>query len=86
VALRTTPRASQAVLGGALRLARDLTLIAARAAGGLALEGPFANVDDMAGLRAEALVARADGFDGKVAIDVAQVAVINEVFARGLMS
>jgi citrate lyase subunit beta/citryl-CoA lyase len=34
------------------------------------------------GLRAEALAARRDGFLGKLAVDAAQAAVINEIFAR----
>ncbi len=67
---------------GPLRLARDLTLFAARAAGVLALDAAFADVDDLQGLRAEAVAARDDGFDGKAAHSVQQVAVLNEVFAR----
>ena len=34
----------------------------------------------MEGLRAEALAARRDGFTGKIALDPAQVGVINDVF------
>ena len=63
-----------------LRLARDLTLFAARAAGALALDAPFLDADDLDGLRAEAIAARDDGFDGKSAISPAQVAIINAVF------
>ncbi|MDE3175653.1 MAG: hypothetical protein KGM15_06015, partial [Pseudomonadota bacterium] len=63
-----------------LRLARDLTLFAARAAGTLALDAPYPDVDDLDGLRIEAQAARDDGFDGKAAIDPAQVAIINAVF------
>jgi len=65
---------------GPLALARNLTLFAARAAGTLALDAPFADVRDLEGLRAEAVAARADGFDGKAAVHADQVAVINEVF------
>ncbi len=65
---------------GPLRLARDLTLLAARAAGVWALDAPYDLLDDLDGLRAEAVAAHADGFDGKVALSAAQVAVINEVF------
>jgi citrate lyase subunit beta / citryl-CoA lyase len=65
---------------GPFRLARDLTLLAARAAGVLALDAPYDLVDDLDGLRAEAVAARADGFDGKAALSAAQVHVINEVF------
>ena len=48
--------------------------------GTLALDAPYPDACDLDGLRAEALAARADGFDGKAAIDPDQVAVINEVF------
>ena len=75
-----TRRCATARGGSPLRLARDLTLFAARAAGVPALDAPFPDVGDLDGLRAEAEAARADGFDGKAAIDPAQVAVINAVF------
>ena len=65
---------------GPLALARNLTLFAARAAGTLALDAPFDDVRDLDGLRAEAVAARADGFDGKAAVHADQVGVINEVF------
>jgi citrate lyase beta subunit len=34
------------------------------------------------GLRAETLAARRDGFAGKMAVDAAHIAVINDVFPR----
>ena len=58
-----------------------MVLLAARAAGVLAFDAAFADLDDLEGLRAEALAAKADGFDGKLAIDPRQVALINTVFA-----
>ncbi len=67
---------------GPYRLARDLTLLAATSAGVAAIDTTFANLSDAEGLRAEALAARRDGFTGKIAIDPAQVAVINEIFPR----
>jgi citrate lyase subunit beta/citryl-CoA lyase len=70
-------------LGGYLgpyRLARELTLLAATSARVAAIDAAFSNVSDLEGLRAEALAARGDGFAGKMAIDPAQVAVINDVF------
>jgi citrate lyase subunit beta/citryl-CoA lyase len=67
---------------GPLALARNLTLFAARAAGVRAIDAPFPAGGDLDGLRAEAQAARADGFDGKAALDPDQVAVINEVFSR----
>ena len=45
-----------------------------------AIDAPFADARDAEGLRAEALAARRDGFAGKMAIDPAQVGVINEIF------
>ncbi len=66
---------------GALRLARDLTLLAATAAGVAAIDAAFTAVGDEKGLRAEALAARRDGFLAKLAIDPGQPRVINEAFA-----
>ena len=65
---------------GPYRLARDLTLLAATSAGVPAVDAIFPDARNLEGLRAEALAARRDGFTGKLAIDPAQVAVINEVF------
>ncbi len=65
---------------GPFRLARDLTLIAARAAGVWAIDAVYPDAGDVEGVRAEALAARADGFDGKAAVSAAQVAAINKVF------
>ena len=69
-----------ALRGGPLRLAREMGVIAARAAGVAAIDAPFADLSDPDGLRAEALLARADGFDGKAALSPAQVALINAAF------
>jgi citrate lyase subunit beta/citryl-CoA lyase len=65
---------------GPYRLARDLTLLAAASAGVAAIDTVFADIHDKEGLRAEALAARRDGFAGKMAVDPAQAAVINDVF------
>ena len=62
------------------RLARELTLFAATSARVAAIDGVFPDIRDLEGLRAEALAARRDGFAGKMAIDAAQAAVINEIF------
>jgi citrate lyase subunit beta / citryl-CoA lyase len=70
-------------LGGAFapyRLARDLALLAATSARVAAIDAVFPNIDDLEGLRAEALAARRYGFAGKLAIDPAQVRTINDVF------
>lgn len=63
------------------RLARTLTLFGASAAQVDAIDSVFTNFRDEAGLRAECVAARRDGFTGKMAIHPAQVAPINEVFA-----
>ena len=65
------------------RLARELTLFAATSARVAAIDGVFPDIRDLQGLRAEALVARRDGFAGKLAVDAAQAAVINDVFPQG---
>ena len=67
---------------GAYRLARELTLLAATSARVAAIDAAFPNIRDLDGLRAEALAARRDGFTGKIALDPAQVGVINDVFPR----
>ena len=65
---------------GAFRLARDLTLLAAAAAGVAAIDAAFADVANTAGLRAEAIAARRDGFSAKLAISPEQARVIGDVF------
>jgi citrate lyase subunit beta / citryl-CoA lyase len=75
-------------LGGALgpyRLARELTLLAATSARVSAIDTAFPDIRDMDGLRAEALAARRDGFAGKIALDPAQVGIINDVFPQRTM-
>ena len=55
-------------------------VVAARAAGIQAIDGPYAAVDDEDGLRARARLARALGMDGKWTIHPRQIATVNEVF------
>jgi citrate lyase subunit beta/citryl-CoA lyase len=55
-------------------------VVAARAAGIQAIDGPYAAVDDEDGLRARARLARALGMDGKWTIHPRQIAIVNEVF------
>jgi citrate lyase subunit beta / citryl-CoA lyase len=55
-------------------------VVAARAAGIQAIDGPYAAVDDEDGLRARARLARALGMDGKWTIHPHQIATVNEVF------
>src|SRR3954454_13291750 len=60
-------------------------VVAARAAGIQAIDGPYARVGDDDGLRERARLARALGMDGKWTIHPGQIAVVNDVFtpARG---
>src|SRR5690348_9382825 len=58
-------------------------VVAARAAGIQAIDGPYARVGDEEGLRERALLARALGMDGKWTIHPGQIAVVNDVFTPG---
>lgn len=61
--------------------ARQRTLLAARAAGAMALDTPYVDYEDEAGLRGDAADAVALGYDGKAAIHPVQVDPIHETFA-----
>ncbi|MCH7939457.1 MAG: citrate lyase ACP, partial [Candidatus Marinimicrobia bacterium] len=61
--------------------ARSMLVNAARASGLQAMATVFSDVQDMEGLRAAALEAKALGFDGMGAIHPRQIAVINGAFA-----
>jgi citrate lyase beta subunit len=56
-------------------------VVAARAFGVAAIDGPFVALDDPQGLRASAARARAFGYDGKWCIHPGQIEVCNETFA-----
>lgn len=62
------------------RLARDMCLFTAAAAGVAAIDTVFVNFRDAEGLRLEAAEAARDGFTAKMAIHPNQVATINDVF------
>lgn len=62
------------------RLARDMTLFAAGAAGVAAIDTVYVDFRDLTGLRRECEAAARDGFVAKLAIHPAQVGVINEAF------
>lgn len=62
------------------RLARDLTLFAAAAAGVQAIDTVFVNFRDPEGLRPECEAAARDGFTAKMAIHPNQVGTINAAF------
>jgi citrate lyase subunit beta/citryl-CoA lyase len=65
---------------GPFALARNLCLMAARAAGVVPIDAVYTNFRDEEGLRKEADVARRDGFSAKVAIHPSQVDIINRCF------
>ncbi len=64
-----------------LHLAMGMIVLAARAAGILAFDGVFIDLDDPAGLEAETRQARAFGFDGKTCIHPSQLALVNHLFS-----
>ena len=59
---------------------RGALLVAARAAGLQAIDGPYLQVADLDGLRQSAARAREFGYDGKWALHPAQVEPLNELF------
>lgn len=65
----------------ALQYALQSTLIAARAAGIIAIDGVYNAFKDEAGLRAECEQGRDFGFDGKSLIHPAQITVTNAIFS-----
>jgi len=56
-------------------------LVAARAAGVRAIDGPYADYQDHDGFRRSCLTARALGYDGKWCIHPDQIPIANEVFS-----
>lgn len=65
---------------GPYEMARSLTLLAARAAGVAAIDTVFPDIADEAGFTKACKSAARDGFDGKMAIHPAQIAVIKAAF------
>src|SRR5262249_18007884 len=55
-------------------------LVAARAAGLRAVDGPHLAIDDLDGCRSGARRAHALGFDGKWVVHPSQISVVNEAF------
>jgi citrate lyase subunit beta / citryl-CoA lyase len=60
--------------------AQDALLVAARAAGVQAIDGPYLDVRDEAGLRRHAEHVQTLGYDGKWAVHPAQLKIINATF------
>lgn len=68
---------------GALALSLQMIVLAARAAGGWALDGVFNALSDPDGLARECGEGRALGFDGKSLIHPGQIAAANAAFSPG---
>jgi citrate lyase subunit beta/citryl-CoA lyase len=66
---------------GPYRLARSLCLMAAAAAGVMAIDTIYTDFKDDEGLRTECFAARRSGFAAKMAIHPGQLAIINEAFS-----
>ena len=66
---------------GPYKLARSLCLLAASAAGVIAIDTIYTDFRDASGLKAECLAARRSGFAAKMAIHPAKLATINEAFS-----
>lgn len=74
--LRLPPASGRA----GLTLALQTIVLAARAAGGIALDGVYNRLDDPEGLAAQCAEGRMLGFDGKTLIHPGQIAVTNSAF------
>ncbi|TGE01646.1 HpcH/HpaI aldolase/citrate lyase family protein [Methylobacterium nonmethylotrophicum] len=78
--LGITPRRSDGSLAAPVAAARDRLLIAAAAAGVAAIDTPFPDPRDPAGLQAETAAAAADGFSGKLCIHPGQLEAVTAAF------
>jgi citrate lyase beta subunit len=67
--------------GHRIHYAMQRIVVAARAAGLRAIDGPVADYRDEEGLRKSCLLARSLGFDGKWCIHPDQIEIVNEVFS-----
>lgn len=76
-----TARDSTGAYAGVFRLAREMTLVAAAAAGVAAIDTALPEAPDSEAVMAEAQAARRAGFVAKLAISPAQAAIINQAFA-----
>jgi len=73
-------RASGAIPPGSWLYAQETLLVAARAAGLQAIDGPYLDIRDDAGLQMRAEHVRSLGFDGKWAVHPDQLTTINTAF------
>ncbi|MDR1884820.1 MAG: HpcH/HpaI aldolase/citrate lyase family protein [Synergistaceae bacterium] len=79
VAMRTSYHRS----GVELLAARGGVLLAARASGVQCFDTVFTDLDDMEGFRAEVVLDREMGFDGKSVVSPRQIPVVHEIFTPG---
>jgi citrate lyase subunit beta / citryl-CoA lyase len=80
IPITTIGGAPEGYPGDHLNYVYSRLVVAARAAGIQAIDGPYAAVRDLDGLRSRARLARALGLDGKWTIHPGQIEVVNEVF------
>jgi citrate lyase subunit beta/citryl-CoA lyase len=66
--------------GDGWHYALSRVVVAARAAGLAAIDGPYAAIRDLGGLRESAIRSRALGYDGKWSVHPDQIPVLNEVY------
>jgi citrate lyase subunit beta/citryl-CoA lyase len=67
--------------GNEMMVARGNMLLAARAAGIQCFDTVFTDLDDLEGFRAEAVLAKEMGFDGKSVVNPRQIKIVHEIFA-----
>ncbi len=79
--LGATANADERGFTSPYRLARDLCLIAARAAGVTPIDTVYTRIADLAGVALEAAIARRDGFGAKAVIHPSHVEPVNAAFA-----
>jgi citrate lyase subunit beta/citryl-CoA lyase len=77
----TTDEWDEAYPGHRFHYAMQRIVVAARARGLRAVDGPVADYRDEEGLRESCLISRSLGFDGKWCIHPVQIEVVNEVFS-----
>ncbi len=80
IPITTIGAAPEGYPGDHLNYLYSRLVVAARAAGILAIDGPYAAFKDEAGLRERARLVRALGLDGKWTIHPSQIEIVNETF------
>lgn len=79
--LRRTMQVSPVRGGVELNTARGLVVLAARAAGVQCFDTVFTDLNDEEGFRAEVLLDKQMGFDGKSLVNPRQIAAVHEIYA-----